>query len=165
MSKLLCILVDTNVWIDNYAPVRKESERSRQLIDMARNNGASLVYPVHVLKDVFYNLSATNKRRCMNERGELSEADYLAIRELSWACIENMADLAFAVGADQSDVWLARKYRSFSNDLEDNFVMAAAERANADFIVTRDEKLLRKSSVKAFTPEDALAFLELNTAS
>ena len=158
MSKLLCILVDTNVWIDNYAPVRKESERSRQLIDMARNNGASLVYPVHVLKDVFYNLSATNKRRCMNERGELSEADYLAIRE-------NMADLAFAVGADQSDVWLARKYRSFSNDLEDNFVMAAAERANADFIVTRDEKLLRKSSVKAFTPEDALAFLELNTAS
>ena len=66
-----------------------------------------------------------------------------------------MRERATAIGADESDVWLACRYLPFNNDLEDNFVLAAAERAQVDYIVTNDETLIRKSTVPAFTPEDA----------
>ena len=161
MTENARVLIDTNVWVDNYAPVREDSDNSRVFITLAKENEVNLVYPVHVLKDVFYNLGATFKRECMEETGSVSEDDATAISKVVWSCIDNMVDLATAVGADQSDMWLACKYRSFSNDLEDNFVMTAAERAKVDFIVTRDEKLLHKSTVKAFTPEDALAYLQM----
>ena len=154
------ILLDTNIWIDNYRQARPGCRASRNLIDAAKEQGVGLCYPVHALKDVFYILASSLKRDIRSEGNELSEADALACQEVAWASVANMAELAFAVGADQADVWLACKYRSFSGDLEDNFVMAAAERAKADFIVTRDEKLLHASSVKAFTPEDALAYLQ-----
>ena len=168
MSTAACLLIDTNVWVDNYIPAREDAVYSRQLIATAKQNGAALVYPVHALKDVFYNLGATLKHvarmqenDASNEVDALPEPDALAIQEIAWGCIENMCALATAIGADESDAWKARKLRSLSTDLEDNFVMAAAERAHVDIIVTRDKGLLKKSTVPAFTPEDALAFLQV----
>ncbi len=72
-----------------------------------------------------------------------------------------MRENATAIGADESDVWLACKYRNLSGDLEDNMVMAAAQRARTDFLVTSDANLLRKSTVQAHTIEDAISLLEL----
>ena len=155
----LCVLIDTNVWIDNYIPVRQGSALSREFIATAKKHQVQLVYPVHVLKDVFYNLGATLKYIHRSEQDDLSEADALAIQEIVWSCIDNMSSLAIAVGTDESDAWKARKYRSFSSDLEDNFVMVAAERVHASFVVTRDELLLQKSTVPAYTPEEALGHL------
>ena len=37
--------------------------------------------------------------------------------------------------------------------------MACAERAKADYVVTRDKGLLRRSTVCALAPEDATALL------
>ena len=152
------ILVDSNVWIDNYVPDRPCSSVSRSFISYARNR-ATLVYAVHNLPDIFYVIQNTMKRTA-REEGAFTEGDALAIRELAWACVENMREFAVAVGADESDVWRACKYRRFGNDLEDNMVMAAAERAQARFIVTNDHELIRKSTVVAYTPEDALAYLK-----
>ena len=118
-----------------------------------------LVYPVHILKDVFYLLETGLMRKARAE-GFCSESDYVAIKHLVWGCIENMRENAVAVGADESDAWLACKYRRLSEDLEDNFVLVAAERANADFIVTNDEQLIRKATVAAYSPEDAVRYLE-----
>ena len=159
MGSPLCVLVDTNVWVDNYVAVRKGSRTSQEFIAAAVAAGAGLVYPVHTFKDVFYNVAATLKHMRKMEEGGVSEDDALAIREIAWACVENMRDIATAVAADESDAWLACKYRCFSTDLEDNFVIAAAERANASFVVTRDEDLLRKCTVASYTPEDALGYL------
>jgi hypothetical protein len=69
------------------------------------------------------------------------------------------------VGADESDAWKACKYRSLSNDLEGNFVLAAAERGHVDALVTWDKSLLRAATVPAFAPADAIGFLVARTSS
>ena len=159
MDRPLLILVDTNVWIDNYVPVREGSAHSQEFIVAALSAGANLLYPVHALKDVFYNIGATIKHIRRSEGAQLSQDDALAIQEIAWACVNNLCELATAAPADEADAWLARKYRSVSSDLEDNFVMVAAERIHADLLVTRDEGLLRACTVAALSPEDAMGFL------
>lgn len=72
-----------------------------------------------------------------------------------------MREIATAVGADDSDLWLACKYKPILGDLEDNLVLASAERAQVDFIVTGDEQLIRKSTRNAYMPADALSFLSI----
>ncbi len=157
------VLVDTNVWLDNYLSDRPTAAQSRAFIIQARAIGAQLVYPVHSLNDIFL-LIQSHLKRAAREQDSFSEADIQAIHEIAWACIENMREFATAVGADESDAWKACKYRALTNDLEDNFVLAAAERVPVDFLVTNDQRLLRKSTVNAYTPEDATLILQMQTA-
>ena len=152
-------LVDTSVWLDCYLPDRPNSAATRSFICAAQQNSVQLVYPVHVLKDVFYLIQLALKRMA-REQGVCAESDFLAVKRAAWGCIENMRECAVAVGADESDAWLACKYRPLSEDFEDNFVLAAAERAKADFIVTGDKELIQKATVAAYTPQDALRYLE-----
>lgn len=153
-------LVDTNVWLDNYLADRPNAGQSRAFIAQARAREVQLVYPVHCLSDVFLLVQA-HLKRAAREQGSFDEADAVAIREIAWACVENMREFATAVGADESDAWKACKYRALTNDLEDNFVLAAAERVPVDFLVTSDQRLLRKSTVNAYTPEDANLILQM----
>ena len=152
-------LVDTNVWLDCYLPDRPNSVATRDFICMAQQNSVQLAYPVHILKDVFY-LIQLDLKRMARKNGAGTESDFLAVQRAAWSCIENMREQAIAIGADESDAWLACKYRLLSEDLEDNFVLAAAERAEADFIVTGDKALIQKATVAAYTPQDALKYLE-----
>ena len=154
------ILVDTNVWLDNYLGGRPGSTASRNFIDRARTYGARLTYPVHCLNDFYYLIQADLKRNTRNGKN-LSENEALAIRETAWACVEHLRTLATAIAADESDAWRACKYRPLTNDLEDNFVLAAAERAEVDFIVTNDRQLLQKATVNAYTPADAALMLQV----
>ena len=41
-------------------------------------------------------------------------------------------------------------------------VLAAADRAKPDYVVTSDRKLIQKATVAALTPEDALKVLDMN---
>ena len=152
-------IVDTNVWLDNYLGSRPHSRASREFIVSALECGVQLAYPVHAVKDVFYLLQLNLKRKA-RENGDLSEGDAAAITAAAWSCVQNMREMATAVGADESDVWQACKYRQLTGDLEDNLVIAAAQRAQADFLVTNDKKLIHKAPVPAFMPEDASAYLE-----
>lgn len=149
------MLVDTNVWLDNYLSDRPNAAASRQFLDYARTCNAQFLYPVHCLNDFFLLIQSHLKRKT-RELYELTEQDVLAIREIAWSCMENLRESATAVGADESDAWRACKYRALTNDLEDNFLLAAAERATVDFIVTNDKSLIRKATVNAYTPIDAM---------
>lgn len=155
----LRILLDTNVLLDEFLPQRKGSQVSRELIVCAQERGDALLYPARALVDVHYQIAATIKALAREERGELSESDAAAAQRIAWGCIDNLCEWATAVGVDEADVWLARKYRSFNGDFEDNFVLAAAERASADYLVTSDSQLLRKATVAALAPADMLALL------
>lgn len=155
------IVLDTNVWIDYFFPWRERSNDAKKLIDLALRKGVTLLYPVHALKDVFYLASESTKQKAREDSGSLTESQALAAQALAWGCVESMRENATAIGADESDVWLACKYRNLSSDLEDNMVMAAAQRARTDFLVTSDANLLRKSTVQAHTIEDAISLLEL----
>ena len=160
MREYPIILIDTNVWLDNCLCDRPGSKASREFLDLARANGAQLTYAVHCLADFFF-LVQNHLKREVRKNGPLTDANALAINKIAWSCVDNLRETATAIAADESDAWRACKYRSLSNDLEDNFVLAAAERANVDFIVTNDQQLLRKATVKAYTPEDATLVLQV----
>ena len=155
MAKLpSSVLLDVNVWVDNYLPGRSSASQSRALLNWLQENDVSILYPVTAPGTVFYLLQQGMKRLARADRGALKQGDAQAIGESAWACIENMAEIGVPVGADVSDFWIARKLRSIHGDLEDNFVLAAAERAQVDYLVTSDEALLRKATVPALSPHD-----------
>lgn len=160
MDRSMTLLLDTNVLLDLYLPDRDSAESSIKLTAEARHRGDSLCFCAHSVVDVFYQIAATMKRYAREEKGELLQADARAAQEMAWACIDNLCEIATPVGLGAAEIWLARKYRSFNGDLEDNLVLACAERVKVDYLVTGDKRLLKKASVATLTPEDALALLD-----
>ncbi len=155
------LLVDTNVWMCNYLPARTGHAETRTFLHAAWEKEAHLLYPAPILIDVFYLLGAEYKRLVRAEKGVLGQDDALAINELAWGCVQNMREVATAVGIDDSDLWLACKYKGLSTDLEDNVVFAAAKRCKADHIVTFDKSLIQRAPVSAMLPSDMCKLLHL----
>ena len=155
------IVFDTNVLLDYFLPWREQAAGAKELVGLALQKDVAILYPVHAIKDVFYLISGSMKQKCREDTGGLTESQALAAQAAAWGCVESIRQNATAIGADESDVWLACKYRGLSGDLEDNMVMAAAQRAQADFLVTSDGALLRKSTVRTHTVEDAISLLKL----
>ena len=148
------VLLDVNVWLDNYLPGRPSAGDSRSLLDWLYARDVSILYPVTAPGTVFYLVQQGMKQIARADSNEVSQEHAKAISLSAWACIDNMAELGAPVGADVSDFWVARKLRSVHPDLEDNFVLAAAERAQVDYLVTGDEALLKKATVPALSPRD-----------
>lgn len=155
----LRLLVDTNVWVDSFLGYRPGHKAAMDFIAAAQGVSAQLLYPVGAMQDVFAILIMELKRKTRETR-EVDEACMNVIRRVAWGCIDSLTEGAAAVGADGSDVWLASKYRAVNWDLEDNMVLAAAKRAEADYLVTSDKVLIAKSSVAALAPADMAALLK-----
>lgn len=155
------LLVDTNVWMCNYVPMRVGHGEAREFFRTAWEHEAQLLYPAPILKDMFYLLGLEYKRQIRSKKGELSQTDATAVNELAWGCVQNMREVATAVGVDDSDLWLACKFKALGTDLEDNVVLAAAQRSKADHLVTFDKDLIRKAPVSAMLPADMTTLLRL----
>ena len=112
------------------------------------------------MKDVFYLIATTFKRDTRAQNGKLTQSDAAVATEIAWGCVNSIREQATAVGADESDIWMACKLHSVHNDLEDNLVVAAAKRANATYLITNDDSLIKHSPVATLTPSDALALLQ-----
>ena len=153
------VLLDTNVWLDAFDGARPRSREANGLIDACVRKGIDLLYAVGTVKDVYYLVGASLKRETRAAGEVLSEDQVSAISAYATACIANMDEIATAVGADSSDVWLARKYQRIHADFEDCLVLAAAQRAQADCLVTNDEALLRHAPVAALSAGDFLALV------
>ncbi len=154
------LVLDTNIWIDANLGWRKGHKDANELIAFARNHGVELAYAITTVKDVYYLIGADLKWRERKEKGVLTQEAADAISEISWAVTDNMSEVATPIAMDLADVWMARKLRAIHNDLEDNMVIAAGERANADYIVTSDARLLANPHVHALTAADMLAHLK-----
>lgn len=157
----LRIMVDTNVWVDSFCIEHVASLSARAFIDRASEMGAALLFPVHIAKDVLYITQHELKRSVKAQIGSMSAESARAIVETSLAFVKNMVENATPVGADASDLWLAEKYLALHRDYEDNLVLAACKRAEADFLVTNDAKLLEHADIAAKTPNQMLAILAL----
>lgn len=154
------LLLDTNVWLDNYIGARPSHAISRRLISFAMDSEIALLYQVTSLKDVYYNIAQSLKNASRDEGVAITHAAAVAINEVAYASVKNMADIGTAVGADGSDVWLALKLYSVHRDIEDDMILAAMERSGASFLVTNDLELIRHASCAAMTSEDMLGYLE-----
>ena len=159
MSRPSRVLLDTNVWLDAFDGARSRSREASELIDVCVRRGIDLLYAVGTAKDVYYLVGASLKRQARTAGGALSEGQASAIAAYAAACVANMDEIATAVGADSSDVWLALKYQRIHADFGDCMVLAAAQRAKADFLVTSDEALLRHAPVAALSVDDFLALV------
>lgn len=153
------ILVDTNVWLDYFIGLRAGHDEAAAFLRGSERVEAQLLYPAATLQDVFY-LMARELKRIARSVAPVTESDVQAIRRIAWGCIDNMRELATAVGMDESDLWLACKYRTLTWDLEDNVVLAAAQRAEVDYLVTNDRVLIQRATVPALTPKDMTALLD-----
>ena len=160
MTQPLLLLLDTNVWLDAFLPDRKRSQLARRVLALSQRVGAELLYPVHIVPDVFYLCFIDVKRLLGAQYPEWEELCAQAARTTAWEYVNTMRELATAVGADGSDVWLACKQEYLHNDVEDNLVLAAAHRAKADFLVTGDQQLIAHATVPALSTEDMVAHLE-----
>lgn len=159
-AEQLKILVDTNVWLDFFLGYRPGNAAAKGFVAAAKAVGAQLLYSSSCLQDVFA-LVAMSLKRAAREEGAVLERDAWAIRKAAWACVDAMRELAAAVGTDESDLWLACKYRTLAWDLEDNVVLAATQRAGADYLVTSDKALIEKANVAAMTPPTMIELLKM----
>lgn len=154
------ILVDTNVWLDALIPSRARHQCCARLLEVAVGSGATLLYPVRVLSDVFFMVQRCAKDWFRSAYGVLTEEAARACRSMAWDRVHDMRLIATAVGEDEADVWLACKYRAIHEDLEDNFVLAAAKRAHADYVVSSDRELQRRAPLACVSPDQMLVILE-----
>ena len=105
------------------------------------------------------------RQAILKATGDFTPQQEKAARDVAWADLDNLAELATVVTADASDVWLARTHRQVHADFEDDLVVAAAQRAKADFLITNDEQLLRHAPVAALSVADAIKVLDADATS
>ena len=83
----------------------------------------------------------------------------MAATSLAWDCLDVLSQLATPVPCDLSDIWMASRQRELHSDYEDDLIIAAAIRAQADLLVTNDVKLCSHAPVAAMNVENARNYL------
>lgn len=158
-----CLLLDTNVWLDLFLPHRKLRDDAICLLNEAETHGAALAIPSHALLDVYQKVRSDNKRWIRSTR-ELTNSDALAIKRLAWDCVNEIQRIAITIPVDASDVYLACKYRDTHDDFEDDLVLAACQRAHANYLVTNDERLIAHAPIPARSPAQMVELLRTGRA-
>ena len=143
------VLLDTNVWLDDFIPSRARHDVVRKMIDRLIRSDVTLLFAMTSTKDVYYALASYFK-------GEVRRS----ADEAAWGFLQLMGRIATPVGVDMSDYWVASQLKYVHHDYGDNLVVAAAQRARADCLVTSDEALLRHAPLAAYSPEDMLRYLD-----
>ena len=155
------VLLDTNVWLDDFIPSRARHDVVRKMIDRLIRSDVTLLFAMTSTKDVYYALASYFKGEVRRSAGEaLTDAAAYAADEAAWGFLQLMGRIATPVGVDMSDYWVASQLKYVHHDYGDNLVVAAAQRARADCLVTSDEALLRHAPLAAYSPEDMLRYLD-----
>ena len=161
ISNQLRLMVDTNIWLDYFLNNRPGTECSTELIRRCVHDDIALLYAPHAIQDVFYNVGLAYKRSLREGGIEVDETWGHAIMAQAWDCARTMSETATMAGVDVGDLWLAFKYGELHPDLEDDLVIAVAQRVKADYLVTNDRQLIAKSPVPTLAPADMLKELKV----
>ena len=135
MSKML---LDTNTLLDHVIPDRPESDEALELVKLIINHVHTGLVAASSLNDFYY-----ISRKTLSEQ---ERRDWLRIF-IRIFDIEELDVEACAIALDSNEP-----------DYEDGCIRAIAERAQVDFIITRDRTAFERSWVKAYS---AKRFLEL----
>lgn len=147
------VIVDTNVWLDYFVATRPGREAARDLMCLAQEHSINLLYTIGTIKDVSYIAEVAFKADVRADGGVVDETVGAIARQFAWSCVMSMRELATAVGADETDVWVAEKYHAVHPDFEDDLILAAAQRVHADYLITNDRHLAEAAPIAALTPE------------
>lgn len=139
------ILLDTNIIIDFFETQREFHEDATKLIDQALAGGHTLYVAATTCKDSYYILT--------HLRGE-SEARQ---------CIQAIFTSIELLPVDNRTCYDG--FNSSEPDFEDGIIRSCAELNHLDYLVTRDSKAFKDSSVKALDPQAMLGILNGKTLS
>lgn len=162
MSVPLKLVVDVNVWLDYYLDRGSRHEAAGKVVEAAAGERAALYVTDGILKDFFFLFQQTLKEM-YRSAGLAIDADLSAsIEQTAWACLRNIMHLALVVPLGAGEVWEAFALRPQHGDFEDNLVVAAAKRVEADYIVTADRQLGRRSPVPCLDVAEAGSLEEVS---
>lgn len=147
------LLVDTNVWLDYFMGEGPELEATKALVALAHAGSLTLLYAPTTAKDLFYLIPRRLRR--------LGPDDGTSFQPAAWACVDKLMELAVAAPLSLPECELARILRQSLPDFEDNLILAAAETATADYVVTQDRAFLAAVPEACITPRRALELFEL----
>ena len=154
------LMLDTCIWVNSQLGANLGHEDARSLIIAARKRGARLGIAPHSLANVFYIVYRSLKRMGIEQGVELPDSTYAAAKEVAWGVVNNIMEYAEVVGADGSDARIAALHKSVHSDFEDDLVIAAARRMQADLIVTDDLDFVKHCPLPIMTAKDALRWIE-----
>lgn len=145
------VLLDTNVWLDYFMGEGPNLVEISRLVSIAETGSLSLLYAPTSAKDLFYLIP----RRLRRRGGE----DNVSYAPAAWACVGRMMEIASAAPISFPECELARMLRKKYPDFEDNLIIAAAETADVDYIVTQDQAFIREVPEACITPARALELI------
>ena len=154
-KKHLNLLIDTNVWLDHLLG-RKGCKDALGVLQKAAEQEDAVATTPSIMKDAFYLVCAALKRRA-TDSGESSEANAKAINEIGWACVATIQSLSVMVPQGFGEHLEAVLLKDSNKDYEDNLLLATAQSAKIDFIITNDKDLLKNKIVPAISPREYLA--------
>lgn len=134
------LLLDTNVFIDYLGRKEPYYSDARQIVMAAFFGDVKLWVPAQSVTDAYYVLR--------------KYVDSQALQKVITSAFEFISPVDL-VSAD-----LYRAAQLNWRDMEDCLISLAAEKARANYLITRDTKGFTRSSVPAMTPSQWIAFME-----
>ena len=145
------MLMDTNVWLDYYLEEGAFAEAKR-LVELAEAEKIDLLYTPTTAKDLFYIIPRRLRLR-------IPDRSDVPLAPASWACIEHMMQVATASPLSLGECEMARMLGKRMPDLEDNLIIASADTANADYVVTSDRRMIAAMPEVCITPARAIELI------
>lgn len=155
----LSLLVDTNVWLD-YLLGREGAEDAVRMLQTADAREDAVAVTPSIMKDAFFLICATLKRRIREEGRSVNEEDARAITQIGWSCLLTMQHAAIVLDQGFQAHLGAMALRDQHEDYEDDLLLATAQDAKVSYLITKDQKLLSNGVVKALTPRQYVALCE-----
>ena len=159
-SRSIGFLIDTNIWLDYYLARGERHDIACDLIDAIEAFGANAFTAITTLKDVYYLISNELKRMSRAEGVDITDTVAASIQETAWGCVRNLLSIApLVVGMGVGEAWRAISLKETAPDFEDALIISAAEKVHADYIVTADKILARRSPIPCLEARDAVDIL------
>lgn len=155
-KKKASLLVDTSVWLD-YFLGRKGAQSAAKFLGKSLENDDVIVTSTSITKDVFYLIGASLKRRAIADGKADFESNAKAVNEIAWQCLSTIQGMAVVLNQGFEQHLEAMVLRDANSDYEDDLLVATAQSADIDFIVTSDDRLLKSSPIPAITAEEYCA--------
>jgi predicted nucleic acid-binding protein len=137
----MTVLLDTNIIMDALQERSPFDVHAKEILKRGQNGEFSCLFTANAAADIFYLYTKARDLKSARAALDFLLAHYRVVSVTHEDCAAAMS----AVGID---------------DFEDALVAVCADKAGADYIMTRDEKFLKTASaVKAITPQDFIASL------
>jgi predicted nucleic acid-binding protein len=139
----MTVLLDTNIIMDALQGRQPFDAEAKEILSRAQNGGITCLFTANAAADIFYLYSKARDTKSAKTALDFLLKHYGVVSVTHEDCVS-----ALSLSID---------------DFEDALVAVCANKAKADYIITRDEKFLQSSSqVKAVTPKEFVALPDRN---